>query len=373
MRHRIFSSRLLPLVTSAFILFAGAGVAFAFARQQPQPGPVTSEELLRLVRELPKRPSLKEEIIREVRARGINFPLTSGIRSLVATRSGNDPDLRRALEEAERRFRDPELAAPPSEVEAAALLEKSRGATREAADGMPDFVVKQLILRALAYGATKNFVPQDRLVVGVSYRAGAGEKYRLLARNGVPLAAAEEKGDYVEAGGSSSTGEFVTLLSLLFADESKTEFKAVGTDTLRGRRTIIYEYAVKLPHSKHRLGYSGDREGRTRDEVIVGTRGRLWIDRENARVLRVESVATDIPSSFPITATINTVDYEWVNIPGQGEYLLPSRAVMDMTFLRRTELLQTRNDIRFRGYQKYGTDVKIIEEDIIDEEPEKKP
>jgi len=167
----------------------------------------------------------------------------------------------------------------------------------------------------------------------------------------------------------------VTILSLLFADESKTEFKAVGTDTLRGRRTIIYEYTVKLPNSKHRLSYSGDREGRTRDEVVVGTRGRLWIDRENARVLRVESVATDIPSSFPITATVNTVDYEWVNIPGQGEYLLPSRAVMDMTFLRRTELLQTRNDIRFRGYQKYGTDVKIIEEDIIDEEPpaEKKP
>ncbi len=126
---------------------------------------------------------------------------------------------------------------------------------------MPDFVVKQLILRALAYGATKNFVPQDRLIVGVSYRAGAGEKYRLLAKNGVPLASAEEKGDYVEAGGSSSTGEFVTILSLLFAEESKTEFKAVGTDTLRGRRTIIYEYAVKLPDSKHRLSYSGDREG----------------------------------------------------------------------------------------------------------------
>lgn len=361
------------LLLCAFVL---GGLLSGAATARQQKGPVTSEELLRLVRELPKRPSLREEIIREVRARGINFTLTSGIRSVVATRSGNDPDLRRTLEEAERRFRNPETAAPPSETEAAELLQKSRTATREAADGMPDFVVKQLISRLLAYGATRNFVPQDRLVVGVSYRASGGEKYKLLARNGIPLASAEEKNDYFEAGGSSSTGEFVTMLSLIFAEESKTDFKAVDTDTLRGRRTIVYEYEVKLPNSKHRLGYSGDREGRSREEVVVGTRGRLWIDRENARVLRIESVATDIPSTFPITATTNVVDYEWVTIPGQGEFLLPSRAVMDMSFLRGgRELQQTRNDIRFRGYQKYGTDVKIIEDDIVEEEPpaEKKP
>lgn len=360
------------LVLCALVL---GGLLSSATLAQQQPGPLTSEELLRLVRELPKRPGLREEIIREVRARGINFALTSGIRSVVATRSGNDPDLRRVLEEAERRFRNPETAQPPSEAESAALLEKSRTATREAADGMPDFVVKQLIMRALAYGATRNFVPQDRLVVGVSYRASGGEKYRLLARNGIPVPAPEEKNDYFEAGGSSSTGEFVTMLTLIFADESKTEFKAVDTDTLRGRRAVVYEYAVKRENSKHKLGYSADREGWTRQETVVGTRGRLWIDRETARVLRAEAVSTDIPSSFPITATTNTVDYEWVTIPGQGEFLLPSRAVMDMSFLRGRELQQTRNDIRFRGYQKYGTDVKIIEDDIVEEEPpaEKKP
>ncbi len=353
------------LLTCAFMLFgfAARGVA---ARQK---GPLTSEEFLQLVRQLPKRPGLKEEIIKELRARGINFPLTSGIRSVVATRSGNDADLRRTLEEAERRFLHPELSAPPSEKEAAELLEKARAASREAADGMPDFVVKQLILRAYAHGTTKNWVPQDRLVVGVSYRASGGEKYKLLAKNGLPSATVEEKNDYVEAGGSSSTGEFVTMLSLLFADETKTDFKAVDTDTLRGRRTIVYEYTVKQPNSKHALTYNRERT------VIVGYRGRIWIDRENTRVLRIESVATDIPSDFPIAATTNAVDYEWVTIQGQGEYLLPARAVMEMTAIEGRRSQQSRNDIRFRGYQKYGTDVKIIEEDIIDEEPapEKKP
>jgi hypothetical protein len=339
----------------------------------PQKAPLTSEEFLHLVRQLQKRPGLKDEIIKEVRMRGIDFTLTSGMRSLVATRSGNDPELRRVLEEAERRFRNPDSVPPASDAESTEVLEKARTATREAAGGMPDFVVKQLILRAYAYGMTKNWVPQDRLVVGVSYRASGGEKYKLLAQNGIPVPTVEEKNDYVEAGGSSSTGEFVTLLSLLFADETQTKFKPSGTDTLRGRRTIVYDYNVKQPNSKHTLTYNRERS------VVVGYSGRVWIDRENFRVLKVESVATDIPSDFPITATTNTVDYEWVTIPGQGDYLLPSRAIMEMTAMRGRQVQQSRNDIRFRGYQKYGSEVKIIEEDIIDEEeapketPKKKP
>lgn len=373
MRACPYTSSLLAFIICACALCAAPARAIS-AQQSPPPQqqarPLTSEEFLTLVRQLPKRPGLKEEIVREVRARGINFPLTSAIRSLVATRSGNDADLRRTLEEAERRFLHPETATPPSAGEAAELIKKARVATREAADGMPDFVVKQLILRAYAYGATKNWVPQDRLVVGVSYRAGGGEKYKLLAKNGIPVPVIEEKNDYGEVGGSSSTGEFVTVLSLLFADESKTEFKAVDTDTLRGRRAIVYEYTVKQPNSKHSLTYNRART------VVVGTRGRVWIDRENSRVLRVESIATDIPSDFPIAATTNVVDYEWVTIEGQGEFLLPARAVMEMTAVEGSRSQQSRNDIRFRNYQKYGTDVKIIEDDIIDETeptPEKKP
>lgn len=335
-------------------------------------GPMTSEEFLAAVRQLPRRPDLKNELVNDIRRRGINFTLTGGMRSVVATRSGNDAELRRVLEEAERRFLDPAGPARPSADEAAALLSKAREATLAAAERMPDFVVKQLIARAYAHGRTKNWVPQDRLVVGVSYRASEGERYKLLAQNGLPApgGVSDERGDYTEAGGSSSTGEFVTTLKSLFDEKSSTEFKVLDTDTLRGRRALVYEYEVKLPNSQQTITYG--KGGRT---VRVGYRGKIWLDRELGRVLRVESAATDIPSDFPVTATERAVDYEWVRIEGQGEFLLPSRAILEMSALAGPQAYQSRNDIRFRGYQKYGTEFKIIDEDIVEgelpEEPQK--
>jgi hypothetical protein len=365
--------RLLALALCASAL-AGVGVA----RQQQQ-APLTNAEFLALVRQLPQHPGVKDQLLSELRRRGIGFTLTPGLRAFVATKSGNDVELRRVLEEAERRFLNPSEAKPlPPESESSDLLAKARAATLEALDQMPDFVVKQLVSRAYARGTSQNWHTNDHLVVGVSYRPSEGEKYRLLSVNGATGPNAEEKSDYVQAGGASSTGEFVTVLKELFADESRTEFKPLDTDTLRGRRTIIYSYDIKKANSRWEL--------KTESEaVIAGQRGKVWVDREKARVLRIEFESYDVPATFPITAADVAIDYDWVTIQGQGEYLLPSRSLVVMTTLARGETMQSRNEIRFRNYQKFGTELKILDDDIIDEEvpkeepppppkpPEKKP
>ncbi|HEV2862693.1 MAG TPA: hypothetical protein VGX48_16885 [Pyrinomonadaceae bacterium] len=348
----------------------------AAAGQQATPqqqAPLTSNEFLSLVRQLPKQPGAKAQIVEELRRRGIGFELTPGLRSFVATKSGNDPDLRRALEEAERRHLNPKEAEPPSLPAAEELLKKTREATADAVASMPDFVVKQLITRAYAQGTTRNWVTSDRLTVGVSYREQEGEKYRLLAVNGIasPPGQAEERGNYSSAGGTNSTGEFVSVLRLLFAPESKTDFKVVDAETLRGRRTYVYEFEVKRANSQHVLTFNNTRS------VLVGYRGRFWVDRELGRILRVESEATEIPEDFPITASSNAIDYEWVTIPSKGEYLLPSRSVLVMTVAAAGRVQQSRNDIRFRNYQKYGSELKILDDDeFVEEEtpePPKKP
>jgi hypothetical protein len=117
-------------------------------------------------------------------------------------------------------------------------------------------------------------------------------------------------------------------------------------------------------------------------EVITGHRGRVWVDRELNRVLRLEDIATDIPSDFPISASSTLIDYDWVTI-NEHPYLLPSHSEITFTLRRGGPALsrngdsssfQARNDIRFRNYQKYGTEVKIIEDVPDDEEkPPKKP
>ena len=361
------------LAALALCVSALAGVGAA--RQQQTP--LTSAEFLALVRQLPQRPGTKDQLLAEIRRRGIGFTLTPGLRAFVATKSGNDVELRRAIEEAERRFLNPAEARPlPPEAETAALLERARAATLEATGQMPDFVVKQFVTRSYAAGTTRNWRVSDRLIVGVSYRPSEGEKYRLLQVNGVTTPTADEQNDYKQAGGANSTGEFVSVLKTLFDETSKAEFKPLDTDTLRGRRTVVYTYDIKRADSQWRLETESA-------AVIAAHRGKVWIDRERARVLRIEFESYDVPDTFPIRAAAVDLDYDWVTIPGQGEYLLPSRSVSVLTTARRGETQQARNEIRFRNYQKYGTELKILDDDILDEEvpveepapkpPEKKP
>src|SRR5439155_19351326 len=73
---------------------------------------------------------------------------------------------------------------------------------------------------------------------------------------------------------------------------------------------------------------------------------------------------------FPITAESKIIDYEWVTINEQP-HLLPSHAVVELTARAGSQIEQTRNDILFRGYRKFGAEVKIIDIDEKDFPPDK--
>jgi hypothetical protein len=370
MNQRNLIFRLARLLSCALLC---ALFCLSVAAQAQVEKPLTSQELVQLVYQLPQHPERRDQVVEEIRRRGIGFELTNGMRSLVASKSGNDALLRRTLEEAARRRENPTASVRPNEAEASDVLEKTRTATRAALGAMPDFIVKQLITRQFAFGTTKNWLPLDHLTVGVTYRESeGGERYRVLAVNGVPTANAEaqEHGSYEQENGSSSTGEFVSLLKELFSDEAKTKFQAVDTDTLRNQRAIIYEYEIKLEDSKQTLEFKSKSDAPLMTRV--GSRGRVWVDRENFRVLRLENIATEIPAGFPINAAANTVDYDWVLIAGH-KYLLPVAASVEMTSVQEGRLYQTHNEIRFRNYQKFGTEVKILEDDDFPVEPPKKP
>ena len=353
------------------------------ARGQQPGAPLTSQELVKLVYQLPKHPEKRDEVVEEIRRRGIGFELTSGLRGLVATKSGNDMLLRRTLEEAERRRLDPVTAAPPAAAETAQVLEQARKVTLAAAGGLPDFVVKQLVTRAEALGTTRNWNELDRLTVAVSYRARAGEQYKLLAVNGLPAGGGPERYNYEQAGGATSTGEFASRLLVLFKEESQTRFRFAGADTLRGRRAFIYDFEVSKKAARENISW---REENGDERVTTaGLKGKLWIDLETKRVLRAEFTTTEIEPDFPVKNVEQSVDYDWVEIGGQ-KYLLPVAAEIVGTKIvsvtdfdprlnekvTRKQLSQDRNTIRFRNYQKFGTEVKVLDDDDFPAEGEKK-
>ena len=334
-----------------------------------EPKPLTSKEIVSLLYQLPRNPEMRDEIIEQIRKRGIGFPLTDGMRSVVATKSGNDALLRRTLEEAERRRVNPTASTLPSENEGSELLERTRNVTLAAANAMPDFIVKQLIRRSVAYGNTANWIPQDNLTVAVGYRANVGEEYKILSVNGMPagpeVQATRDYSKYAPKGASSSGVEYISALADLFKPETKTEFRMVDTDVIKTKRTVIYEYVVKREFSTLTLGLAD-----TGARAVVGSRGRLWIDRELDRVVRFEQIATEIPPDFPITAASSLIDYDWVQI-NERKYLLPTHSEILLTTVNPKFVLQSRNDVRFRGYQKYGAELKVVDE--VGEEDDEPP
>jgi len=358
---RQLRNRLALFLLPLFLIF-GAAIT-----QAQVVTPLSSQELVRMLQQLPAHPEQRDVVVETIRKRGLGFPLTDGFRSLVATKSGNDALLRRTLEEAERRRLNPVAAALPPEAEGAALLEKTRAATAAAAESMPDFLVKQQITRSQAFGNTSNWNGYDRLTIAVSYRASGGEQYKVLLVNGAPADTdARDGSDYSgKLEGTTSTGEYVSILAELFNPARQAKFKLVDTDTLRNRPTLVYEFEVKRELSAQTIQTSGAVEAK----VVTGYRGRVWIDREKNRVLRLEDISTEIPRDFPVTAASSTIDYDWVTINEQ-QHLLPSRAIIQLTAREGPRITQTRNDILFKGYRKFGSELKIVDigdDDFVDE------
>lgn len=363
----VLISTLLIVLGSAILASGQTGDSpFPQPTDLQQGAPLTNQEFVRLLYQLPSHPEERADLEDQIRKRGIAFAITPGLRSLIATKSGNDASLIHTLEEAVRRRENPTAATLPPAAESAELLERTRKATLGAAEKMPDYLVKQQITRSHAYGQSKNWAVYDRLSIAVSYRQTAGEDYKLLSVNGMP--APEDSSYGMKLGGTISTGEYVTALTELFKAESRTEFTPVDTDTLHGRRTIIYEYVVKRENSRETLAWGEG--GSVRQETISGYRGRIWVDREDGRVLRLEDISTEIESGFPITAASKMIDYDWVKINEQ-EHLLPSRAVVELTARDRGQTEQTRNEILFRGYRKFGAEVLIKDIDEKDFPPDK--
>lgn len=320
--------------------------------------PLTQSEYVKMLYALAADPRKKVDVIEALRKRGINFVVTDGVRSLTRSKGANDDELKRALEEAERRRQNPESTKLPSTAESSALIENARKKTLEAVEEMPDFVVKQQVQRSIAYAGTGTFTGIDRLIVAVSYRSSGEESYRVLSINGLLQPAAESRGSYESVGGTSSTGEFVTMLATIFKPESKARFEVVQTDLIRGQKTFVYDFEVDKELARQMITATGT----TTESTITGMKGRIWIDAANGRVLRVESEATGIPAGFRVRTARRNIDYDWVKIADE-KYLLPLVSDVRLTSRERDKVYETRNLIRFKDYQKYGSEVKILDDD----------
>lgn len=341
---------------AALILFAFGSIASAWTPQVVS-APVTKEEILSRLKDAEAHHLSQAEIVTEIDQRGIAF--TPDEKFLGELRKlGARSFLLGALERAGKNGGKPQVSDPevrdretqPEDREAMIaklpLLEQARQHALDFAEELPNFIVTQNVTRYLQAPGDKDWKVEDRLEIELTYRVGKGEDFNLLRIDGKPA-----RQTYQEIGGSTSTGEFGSMIAALFLPQSKAVFKEVKRETFRGRPTVVYDFKVKRVNSLSTL-----LERDTGKKVIAGYTGSIWIDTESKRVLRIESSNDEIPAGFPITLSENAVEYDWITIAGE-RYLLPIRA--EVLLGTDSKKIYTRNVIEFRNYRRFEAKIKI--------------
>ena len=170
-----------------------------------------------------------------------------------------------------------------------------------------------------------------------------GENYQVITVNNQLTDRSMES-----LGGSTSTGEFGSLLFSLFDPNTEARFEWERQAAVRERPVEVYSYAVVQERSNWHIVFNKVQT------VIPAYRGRVWVDRATGQALRITFIAVDIPKDFPVRVAETALDYDWAEISGQS-FLLPARAVVLMSEVRAA----SRNEIEFRSYRKFSTETKI--------------
>ena len=347
----------ITIILSLLIVFCFTGAVLAF---QDKSEPLTKQELLALLHQSGPKSLSQGDIIAQVEQRGIAFPVDD--KTLAELKeAGAHTFLLNAVQRIGALGGHPEpeatAAAPasgPARVKAPdfdqlPLLEQTRYYVLQTQQDLPNFVVNQVVKRYQEGPDSKDWKLDDTLEIELTYRAEKGETFNLLRVNGKPTQQA-----YEELGGSTSTGEFGSMLMAVFAPQCKATFKEARKEIYNGKQTVVYDFRILKGNS---ISYIEDKD--TGQKTVAGYAGSLWIDTETKRVLRLEMAHENLPAKFAITLSESAVDYDWVTIGGQ-RYLLPVRAEMLMG--RDKVHYYSKNVIEFRNYHKFEGAIKMVDQ-----------
>ncbi len=223
------------------------------------------------------------------------------------------------------------------------LLQRARAVAMAFTESLPNFEVQQLTTRYQSAESGRNWKAQDTVTSDVTYRAGK-EDYKNIKINNRLV-----NKDMMDIPGARSTGEFGTTLVSLFSPASHTEFKKLRDTTISNRSAVSYSYVVQRPHSDYRIFWGSQ-------YIVPAYSGRVWIDKDTARVLRIEIQADNIPAEFPLDKVEAAIDYGPERM-GSESYIVPLSAE-NLSCLRGTAFCG-KNAIEWRNYRLYKGEATI--------------
>jgi len=228
------------------------------------------------------------------------------------------------------------------------VIEKAREAASSYTSGLPNFFARQTTARYASERAQKGWQALDIVTADLAYEDG-NETYKNIRVGNKPV---NQKMQDIE--GTRSTGEFATILDLLFDPASAATFRKSGSDTIRNRAAWLYRWEVTRERARWRVIVPSQL-------YIPALRGSVWIDKETSRVLRIEQQGRSLPVLFPFDTVEAAVDYDFIRLSGTGPYLLPVEAEV-LSCVRSTSQCY-KNHIEFRNYRKFGAETDITFDD----------
>jgi hypothetical protein len=231
---------------------------------------------------------------------------------------------------------------PPSSVEQARVLAAAREYALDYSKNLPNFICTQVTRRYEDPAGLEFWQQRDVVTSKLSYFEQK-EDYKVVLVNNRYVNTTMDR-----IGGSTSTGEFGSMMKEIFEPGTRTAFEWERWATLRGRRMHVFGYRVPQDTSRWSISYE------RKDIIRPGYKGLVYVDRDTNAIMRITLEAEGIPFSFPVQQATTTLDYEFTRIPA-GEFVLPMKAVMRM----RAGKLLIKNETEFRNYNRFGAEATI--------------
>ncbi|MGA8344016.1 MAG: hypothetical protein WB781_18940, partial [Candidatus Sulfotelmatobacter sp.] len=88
-------------------------------------------------------------------------------------------------------------------------------------------------------------------------------------------------------------------------------------------------------------------------------RGRIWLNKSNFQLMRIEKETADMPPSFPITRATTVIDYADMQLGDGSYFVLPGKSEIETcSGSEGTECAH--NVVRFKNWHKFRAKTHIL-------------
>ena len=225
------------------------------------------------------------------------------------------------------------------------LLQRTMQWAQNYNQGLPNFVCEQETTRYYEQSRASGWQVADIVTAKVVYEDGK-EDYRDITVGGKRTSKS-----MMELGGSTSTGEFGSILSSLLSSGPRATFKFAESTTVADEPAAVYDFKVPLANSDWAITVGSQ-------TLHPAYSGSIWVVKSSGEVRRIEYGADKIPKDFPDDEVQTAVDYEEISLGTPSKYLLPVKA--EVLACQRGTTTCTKNTIEFRNYHKYAGESTIV-------------